>query len=224
MLLFETAPIICLVTDRERLRPHARLETQLEAVVAQAEEAGRAGVTLVQIRERDLSARVLTELTAGVVAATRGTRTKVVVNDRVDVALSTGADGVHLRGDSFGAARARALAPPAWIVGRSIHDVGEAELQGQDVDYVIFGTVFPTASKAGAAPAGLAALRSAAAASPCPVLAIGGVSTDNVREAAATGVAGVAAIELFLPPTDAAPGRPGIAEAVRAVRSAFGAV
>jgi thiamine-phosphate diphosphorylase len=224
MPLFETAPIICLVTDRERLRPHARLGTQLEAVVAQAEEAGRAGVTLVQIRERDLSARILTELTAGVVAATRGTRTKVVVNDRVDVALSAGADGVHLRGDSFGAVRARVLAPPAWIVGRSIHDVGEAERHARDVDYVIFGTVFPTASKAGATPAGLAALRSAAAASPCPVLAIGGVSTDNVREAAATGAAGVAAIELFLPPTDAAAGRPGIVGAVRAIRSAFGAV
>jgi thiamine-phosphate pyrophosphorylase len=220
---FERVPIVCLVTDRERLRPQARLEAQLEAVVAQAEEAGRAGVTLVQIRERDLSARALTDLTARVVAATRGTRTRVVVNDRVDVALSAGADGVHLRSDSLGAAKARALAPAAWIVGRSIHDVAEAEKVGHDLDYVIFGTVFPTASKAGPAPAGLAALRRAAAASPCPLLAIGGVSTDNVREIAATGAAGVAAIELFLPPTDLAPGRPGMAAAVRTIRSAFGA-
>jgi thiamine-phosphate pyrophosphorylase len=223
MPLLEKPPIICLVTDRERLTPHARFAAQLEAVVAQAEAAGRAGVTLVQIRERDLSARALAELTAGVVAATRGTGTRVVVNDRVDVALSAAADGVHLRSVSFEIARARALAPPAWIVGRSIHDAGEAERHGRDADYVIFGTVFPSASKAGAAPAGLAALRSAAAASPCPVLAIGGVSTDNVREIAAAGVAGVAAIELFLPPTDAAPGRPGLAAAVRAIRSAFGA-
>ena len=224
MPLFEKDPIICLVTDRKRLRPHAGLDMQLEAVVAQAEEAAGAGVTLVQIRERDLSSRALADLCAGVVAATRGTPVRIVVNDRVDVALSAGADGVHLRSDSFEAARVRALAPPAWIVGRSIHDVAEAERRGRDVDYTIFGTVFPTASKAGVVPAGLAALRRAAATSQCPVLAIGGVSTDNVREIAATGVAGVAAIELFLPRTDAEPGRPGIAQAVQAIRSAFGAV
>jgi thiamine-phosphate pyrophosphorylase len=224
MRLFENGPIICLVTDRKRLKPHARLEAQLEAVVAQAEEAGGAGVTLIQIRERDLSSRALADLSASVVEATRGTPVRIVVNDRADVALSAGADGVHLRSDSFEAARVRALAPPAWIVGRSIHDVGEAERHSGDLDYVIFGTVFPTASKAGAAPAGLAALRSAAAASACPVLAIGGVSTANVREIAATGVAGVAAVDLFLPRTDAEPGRPGISQAVRAIRSAFGGV
>jgi thiamine-phosphate pyrophosphorylase len=224
MPLFEKPPIICLVTDRRRLTPHGRLEAQLEAVVAQAEEAAGAGVTLVQIRERDLSSRALADLSASVVAAARGTPVRIVVNDRVDVALSAGADGVHLRNDSFEAARVRALAPPEWIVGRSIHGVAEADWLGPDVDYAIFGAVFPSASKAGAAPAGLAALRSAAAASPCPVLAIGGVSTANLREIAAAGAAGVAAIELFLPRTDAEPGRPGIAQAVRAIRSAFGAV
>jgi thiamine-phosphate diphosphorylase len=223
MPLSENDPIICLVTDRKRLRPHARLEAQLEAVVAQAEEAGGAGVTLVQIRERDLDSRTLADLCASAVAATRGRPVRIVVNDRVDVALSSGADGVHLRSDSFEAARVRAVAP-SWIVGRSIHDVAEAEWRGRDVDYAIFGTVFPTASKAGAVPSGLAALRSAAAAARCPVLAIGGVSIANVREVAAAGAAGVAAIELFLPRTDAEPDRPGIAQAVRAIRSAFGAV
>jgi thiamine-phosphate diphosphorylase len=224
MPLSENGPIICLVTDRKRLRPDARLEAQLEAVVGQAEEAADAGVTLVQIRERDLSSRALADLSASIVAATRGTPVRIVVNDRADVALSAGADGVHLRSDSFEAARVRTLAPPAWIVGRSIHDVTEAEWLARHVDYAIFGAVCPSASKAGAAPAGLAALRSAAAASPCPVLAIGGVSIANVGEIAATGVAGVAAISLFLPRTGAEPGRPGIAQAVREIRSAFSAV
>ena len=91
---------ICLVTDRRRRPP-----------IAQAAEAIDAGVDLIQIRERDLETSALVSLVLRVVELTRGSRTRVVVNDRLDVALACGAHGVHLRGDSIPASRARRIVP-----------------------------------------------------------------------------------------------------------------
>jgi thiamine-phosphate pyrophosphorylase len=134
------------------------------------------------------------------VAAVRGTRARVLVNDRVDVALAAGAHGVHLRSDSVPGARARAVAPPGFLIGRSIHTRDEVVTMSADgvVDYVLFGTVFPTASKPGQATAGAAGLGDAVnAARGLPVLAIGGVTIDNARHLGGTGCAGFAAIGLF---------------------------
>ena len=121
----------------------------------------------------------------------------MVVNDRLDVAIACGADGVHLRGDSFSAESARRVAPPRFLIGRSVHTPEQARAAGP-VDYLIAGTVFRTASKGSAAPLlGVDGLRAIVRASAAPVLAIGGVAVDRASDAAAAGAAGIAAIGLF---------------------------
>lgn len=129
----------------------------------------------------------------------RGTRTRILVNDRVDVALAAGAHGVHLRADSFSASRVRAMGPSPFLVGRSVHSVEDAvaAATGGGLDYLIFGTVFESASKPGGAPAGLAALAAVARATRVPVLAIGGITTERIGEAMSAGASGVAAITMF---------------------------
>ncbi len=177
---------ICLVTDRQRRSP-----------VEQAAEAAEAGVELVQVREPGLEAAALAALVVRIVEVTRGTRTRVVVNDRLDVALGCGADGVHLRGDSVPVPRARALAPDGFLIGRSVHGVEDAAAAA-GADYVIAGTVFPTASKPGRSEwLGVAGLASVVTAVAVPVLAIGGITPDRVPALRTAGAAGIAAITLF---------------------------
>ena len=185
-------PVLCLVTDRARCGGTDRL-------VDLAGRAAAAGVHLVQVRERDLDARALHDLVAACVAAVKGTRTRVLVNDRFDVALAAGADGVHLPSSGVAARRLRALAPPGFLIGRSVHAVDEATAAVRDggLDFVVFGTVFASASKPGVPPAGLTALRAVAASVPVPVLAIGGITLDRLPAVAATGAAGIAAIGFF---------------------------
>jgi thiamine-phosphate pyrophosphorylase len=178
---------LCLVTDR-RVRP----------VVEQCAEAVRAGVDLIQVRERDLEGGPLAALVAELVRLTRGTSTRVVVNDRLDVALACQADGVHLRGDSMAPAAARSIAPPGFLIGRSVRRADEATAVAPDVDYLIAGTVFPTGSKAGLTEwLGVEGLARLCRAVSVPVLAIGGMTTGRLSEVAAAGAAGVAAIGLF---------------------------
>jgi thiamine-phosphate diphosphorylase len=213
-------PSILLVTDRRRLSPDARTAAvEIRALEAFLDEAMDAGVDAIQIRERDLSAADLHAVTARVVARARG-RTRVLVNDRADVALSAGADGVHLRSDGPPTNEVRRLGPPGWIVGRSVHSPEEAggEL---DADYVLFGTVFPTGSKPEGAPVGgLVRLQEAVAACHGPVLAIGGITPERAAQARSAGAAGVAAIGVFLPP-GLAPGALGVPHAVRVLRGAL---
>ena len=152
------------------------------------------------MRERDLEAGALAALVTELLAVTRDTPTRVVVNDRLDVALACGADGVHLRGDSIPIAAARRLAPAGFLIGRSVHGVDDVR-GAAGADYLIAGTVFPTASKpAGdrcSASTGLAAIVRRAA---CPVLAIGGITGTRSTRIAAAGAAGFAAIGLFVRP------------------------
>ena len=191
--------IRCLVTDRRRLAgaggsyDHARrlLLTQLESAV-------NSGVDFIQVRERDLEASQLAALVQAALSLARGTTSRIVVNDRLDVALSCGADGVHLRADSIPTADARRIVPAGFLIGRSVHGPGEASA-AEGCDYVIAGTVFPSRSKAaGAAVLGIEGLRAIVRASRAPVLAIGGVTADRFDEIAAAGAAGVAGIGLFL--------------------------
>jgi thiamine-phosphate pyrophosphorylase len=188
---------ICLVTDRRRLAPGASVDLACERVVAQARAAVHAAVDLIQVRERDLEARDLAGLVAAVKAITAGTASRVVVNDRLDVALACGADGVHLRADSIAVDAVRRIAPKGFLVGRSVH--GVADMPGAaGADYLIAGTIFPSASKEqGHATIGAVGLRAIAAASPFPVLAIGGVVEDRLDDVAAAGAAGIAGIGLF---------------------------
>jgi thiamine-phosphate pyrophosphorylase len=160
-------------------------------------QAVDAGIDLVQVRERDLTTADLADLVRDLLRLRRGTRTRIVVNDRVDVAVACGADGAHLRGDSMSADAVRRIAPPGFLVGRSVHSVDEARTAGP-VDYLIAGTMFATASKAAGVLLGADGLTSVVEAVRVPVLAIGGVSIDHVPAVAATGAAGVAAIGLFI--------------------------
>jgi thiamine-phosphate pyrophosphorylase len=218
------------VSDRRALMRGDSVEAThaINALERLCDEAIDAGIDLIQIRERDLEAGMLRDLAGRVASRARGTMTRVVVNDRADVALASGASGVHLRSDGPSVARVRALgglsgsSGSPWIVGRSVHASAEAAASA-DADYLLFGTVFPSASKGAGAPvAGVPALRDAVAASGAtPVLAIGGITPAAVAACRAAGAAGVAAIGVFLPP-GAAPGAMGPAAAARALRAAWG--
>ena len=170
-----------------------------EALVARVRQAARAGVHLIQIRERDLDGGPLTRLVSSCVDAVRGTPARVLVNDRLDVALAAGAHGVHLRADSFDARRVRAAVPSPFLIGRSVHSLADAVAATEDgaTDYLIFGTVFETTAKPGRPAAGLAALATVAAATRLPVLAIGGMTAARVGEVLAAGASGVAGISMF---------------------------
>ena len=186
-------PVVALITDRRRDAGGA------DTLVERVRWAAAAGVHLVQVREHDLDGGPLTTLARRCVDAVRGSRARVLVNDRLDVALAAGAHGVHLRADSMPASRVRQLSPPGFLIGRSVHGREEAVAAAAagGLDYLLFGTVFATPSKPGRPPAGPTALADVAAAVALPVLAVGGVSPDNVGEVAARGAAGFAAIGMF---------------------------
>ena len=186
-------PVVCMITDRRRFG------STEDALVRRVAAAAVAGVDLVQIRERDLEGGALSRLVVRCLEATTGTRTRVLVNDRLDVALGAGAHGVHLRGDSMPADRARALAPPGFLIGRSVHSVDEARrvTEGAGLDYLLLGAVFATASKPGSLAVGVRMLADVVAATTVPVLAVGGVTVDTVSRLADAGCAGFAAIGFF---------------------------
>jgi thiamine-phosphate pyrophosphorylase len=193
------SPVICLITDRRRLG-----EAWEPALIERVRAAARAGVHLIHVRERDLAGGPIVRLTEQCVAAVRGTRARVVVNDRVDVALAARAHGVHLRGDSMNAARIRRIAPAGFLIGRSVHSVEDALAVTATgaVDYLVFGSVFETGSKPGRGAAGLDALGAVSTATTVPVLAVGGISASRARSVARTGASGIAAIGLFADATD----------------------
>jgi thiamine-phosphate diphosphorylase len=210
---------VCLVTDRRRLAPDARTpDAEVAALERFLDDALDAGVDAIQIRERDLSPRIVMALTMRVMARAAG-RASILVNDRLDVALAAGASGVHLRGDSVPTTEARRIAPPGWIVGRSVHSPEEA---GGEIDatYVLFGPVFETVSKPGAPGAGIVRLEEAVAACHSPVVAIGGMTPERAAQARRAGAAGIAAIGMFLPP-GREPSAVGVAPAVRALKTAM---
>ena len=192
-----------LVTDRRRLAGDVPLEKARRCLLRQVEWAVEACIDCIIVRERDLEARDLADLTIAIVGRTRGTSTRVVVNDRVDVAIATGADGVHLRGDSMVPAVVRRMAPSEFLIGRSVHSVRESQ-SAADVDYLIAGTVWSSASKSeGHQLLGLDGFSDVARATRVPVLAIGGVTVDRVGEIAKAGGAGIAAIGFFMGDTSA---------------------
>lgn len=191
--------MLCLVTDRHRLcSGTVAFEAARRRLVDQVKWAITSNVDLVQVRERDLEAVDLARLVSDLVRVSRGSGTRVVVSDRVDVALACGADGVHLRHDSVPSERLRAIVPDGFLIGRSVHGLAEAKGAGP-VDYLIAGTVFPTPSKPAQTPLlGLDGLAEIVQVVAVPVLAIGGIGREQLDEVAATGAAGVAGIRLFI--------------------------
>ncbi|MPZ19276.1 MAG: thiamine phosphate synthase [Luteitalea sp.] len=189
------AGIFQLVTDHARLGPPQSAEA-LDALVALVAAAGEAGIDLVQVREPSLSDEALFRLVERLVARTPP-NCRILVNERFDIALAAGASGVHLRASSLAASRVRRVLPPGFLIGRSVHTTTEIRAACRDaaVDYLLFGMVFPSASKASGHPAvGIAALGAAVRASNVPVLAIGGITVERIPQVAEVGAAGVAAI------------------------------
>ena len=209
-------PIISLVTSRRALPGGSQ-----DALVGFVSSAVSAGVTLVHLRERDLDDRRLVALASRIVHVVAG-RAAVVINDRTDIALAVGANGVHLRGDGPPVERVRGMVPPDFLIGRAAHDAAEALAAAEaGADYVVLGTIHPSASKAPGAPVlGLGPLRRASRAG-VPVLAIGGVTADNVGELAAAGAAGISGIGLFVRAYTAAPPA-DLSGLVAGIRRAFG--
>jgi thiamine-phosphate pyrophosphorylase len=192
-------PWLIAVSDRHRLcaaacRPIAEAE---ELLVVQALAAVAGGVAAFQVREPDLEGRALLALVVRLAA----TGVRLLVNDRADVAAAAGV-GLHLRASSMPTDRVRAwLGPRPWIT-RSVHDLAELRAAGP-VDAVVAGTVRPSRSKPDGHPVigfdGLAAL---VAASPVPVVDIGGLSGRDWPALQRCGAAGLAAIGAFLPRAD----------------------
>ncbi len=170
---------------------------------------------IIQIREKDLPARDLFSLAVQAAALARGRSTRVLVNDRLDIALAAGFDGVHLAQNSVGPRSIRQRVHSSeFLIGVSTHSIEEIrQLEDQGMSFITFGPVFYTPSKATyGAPVGPEALREAVRATRIPVLALGGIDAGNYRQCLALGAAGIAAIRLFQDPG----GFPGaLVEAVR---------
>jgi thiamine-phosphate pyrophosphorylase len=211
-----SAPIICCVTDRRALGGD-----DVGQLLAQIRRAIAAGVDWIQIREKDLSARVLLDLAGEAVQASRGSATRILINDRLDVALAAGAAGVHLGGESAPVAAVKQWCTEhfdsarTFLIGRSCHSLAEArEAERDGADYVFFGPVFATPSKARfGPPQGLERFAEVCGAARVPVIAIGGVNAETARACLRAGAAGIAAIRLFQEAAD-------LDEIVRRVRAA----
>lgn len=185
---------IHLITDRKRARGGL-----LEAVRA----ALRGGVDQVQVRDKTGPARDLYETTLRIIPHALETGAGVLVNDRIDVALATGADGVHLAAKSLPPGVARELAGERLLMGVSVRSIEEArEAVEEGADYVTFGHVYPTASKPGLPPRGVRELAKIVEAVEAPVLAIGGIDRSNVVEVLKTGASGVSVISAILAAPD----------------------
>jgi thiamine-phosphate pyrophosphorylase len=195
-------PILCYVTDRSSL-PAGALDRS-ESLLQRIHDAIDAGIDWIQIREKDLPAGELLSLAQRAVHASRARNTRIIVNDRLEVALATQAAGVHLGRASLPVSdvlsRCReANAPRDFLVGVSCHSVEEVrEAADAGASYAVFGPVFDTPSKrAFGQPAGIAKLAAVCAAATIPVLAIGGVDLQNAEECLRVGAAGIAAIRMF---------------------------
>lgn len=167
-----------------------------EAGRSRVRDALCSGVSCVQLRDKHSDTRTLVERTRALLDMARPWRVPVIVNDRVDVALAAGADGVHLGQSDLPLAQARVMLGPQAIIGLSLEH--PEQLQQPDAlaaDYLAVSPLFDTPTKTDTASAwGLAGLRKARAATRAPLVAIGGISADNLAEVWATGVDGVAVV------------------------------
>ena len=185
-----------LITDRRRCTGDL-----LEAV----RRALAGGVDWVQVREKSAPALETYSLALRVRDACREVGAGLIVNDRIDIALAIEADGVHLGKKSLPPAAVRPLLAPGQFLGVSVHSLEEAvRAVRAGADYLTFGNVFATDSHPGAPAKGVVALRAIVDMLEVPVLAIGGVTPENVTEVLATGCAGVAVIGAILAAADPA--------------------
>jgi thiamine-phosphate pyrophosphorylase len=192
----ETGFDIYLVTDR-------RLTGGCEGLIRAVEGALEGGIKGVQLREKDLAGGELLELACRLRELTTSYGAKLIVNDRVDVALSAGADGVHLGQNSFGPGEARKLMKEA-LIGVSTHSLKEAlEAQTGGADFITLGPVYQTPSKKEyGEPIGLGPLKEVTRALSIPVFAIGGIKKEGLKQVISSGAFGAAVISAVLGSSD----------------------
>lgn len=204
--LTQTRPLLYLISDRRAVLPSPDSSSSISFGARQIEiirAATRIGCRLVQIREKDLSARELLELARAAIVAAQPSGAKVLINDRLDVALAAGAGGVHLRASSFSAAEVRAVAASKglndFLVGVSTHSLAEAQCaEAGGADFIVCGPVYDTPSKrAYGPPIGIERFAEICEAVKIPVLALGGIDLTNFQDVLRRGAAGIGAIRLF---------------------------
>jgi len=202
-----------LVTDPEMTAARGLVETVAAAVAG--------GVTIVQLRDKHGAARAQAEAGRALLGLLRPLGIPRLVNDRIDVAHAIGADGVHVGQDDLPPAAARAMLGPAAIIGLSLSDAAQLSAIGTDIDYVGIGPIFPTGTKADAAPpvgiAGFAALRRRLA---LPVVAIGGLTVANLSDLIAAGADGIAVVSAICTAADPAAAARALRQAVETGRNA----
>jgi len=186
------------ITAREQLSSPAGPAGLEQALKQKVRAAFSARVDYVQVREKDLPVRRLALLVEELAASPEKQNSRLLVNERRDVAASCGADGIHLPADSVPPSLLRSLAGKAMVLGVSCHsgqDVAQAVRDG--TSYILLGPIFETPSKPGAKSLGLAALKEVCRRFPVPIYALGGVTAGNAEECIQAGAAGVAGIRLF---------------------------
>ena len=177
-----------LITDRH--------QTAGRPLLSVLERALSAGVKAVQLREKDLGTRPLLELGAELLALTRKHGGLLFINDRVDLVMALGADGVHLRSNSMPVRAARRVLGPNRLIGASVHSVEEVlRTETEGADFAVLGPIYDTPSKRlHGDPIGLRPLEEASRQSHIPIFAIGGISLPGVQEIRRAGARGVALI------------------------------
>jgi thiamine-phosphate pyrophosphorylase len=184
-------------------------------ITAAVENAIAGGVTMVQLREKNASSREFYEIALEVQTITRRHHIPLVIDDRLDIALAVGAEGLHIGQSDLPLSAARRLAGKNMFIGISASTVEEAlEAERNGADYLGVGAVYPTGSKADAGDAiGLERLREICAAVKIPAAGIGGVNSENAGAVMKAGAAGIAVISAIL-------SQPDIEEAARNLRAA----
>lgn len=188
-------PLIYLITDGKTTV--ANFNEKKSKILKLIETAVQTKISLIQIREKQLSARLTFQLVQEAAKLTRGTATRLLVNDRADLALAAAADGVHLTSRSLSVQTIRRCCPKDFIVGFSAHTIEEAEIaKKQKANFVTFSPIFASPGKG--KPQGVEKLRQICERlNPFPVIALGGIDKTNVDEVLAAGASGFAAIRFL---------------------------
>jgi thiamine-phosphate pyrophosphorylase len=187
-----------LVTDRRQVRCGTLLSILTQFIAS--------GGPAIQLRERDLSTREQLELARSIQGLIRSTGTKLLINDRADLAIISGSDGVHLRETSLPASVVRRTVGAERLIGVSVHSVeGAAQAEAQGADFAVLGPIYETPSKREyGPPLGLEVLERTCRRVHIPVFAIGGITIARAREALNAGAFGVAVLSAILAAPDAA--------------------
>jgi thiamine-phosphate pyrophosphorylase len=185
-------PRLYLLTDR-----HQTLHRSLSSVLTQAMEAG---ARMIQIREKDLGTRDLISLSQDILPLVKQHQGTVLLNDRIDLVIALGADGVHLRSDSLPVSVARRLLGTGYLIGVSTHSAEKARIAEEEgADLIVLGPIYDTPSKRSyGPPLGVQVLQEACRTVRLPIFAIGGITPTRIPHVLSSGAYGVAVISSIL--------------------------